>query len=97
MADSEPTVGDMGRSHRVFAAVDNRQADHQATVIESSGIIKGNNVSILFDSGATDSFISPLVVERCGLVATRQGVSWEVELASRAIVLVESEVRACQL
>ena len=38
-AFSEPTVGDLGRSHRVFTAVDNRQAEHQATVIEATGII----------------------------------------------------------
>ncbi|KAH9305194.1 hypothetical protein KI387_009598, partial [Taxus chinensis] len=31
---SEKTVGDMGRTHRVYATVDNRQAEHQATVIE---------------------------------------------------------------
>lgn len=97
MAASEPTVGDMGKSHRVFAAVDNHQAEHQATVIEVAGMIRGNSVSILFDSGATDSFISPLVVERCGLVAIRQEVSWEVELASGARVSVESEVKGCQL
>ncbi|XP_059072251.1 uncharacterized protein LOC131043017 [Cryptomeria japonica] len=34
---SEPTVGDAGRTHRVFAAVDNRQAEHQGTVIEAAG------------------------------------------------------------
>ena len=68
---SEPTVGDVGRSHRVFAAVDNRQAEHQATVIEAAGIIQGSMVTVLFDSGATNSFISPFVVERCGLVAAR--------------------------
>ena len=68
-AYSEPTVGDVGRSHRVFAAVDNRQAEHQATVIECAGIIQGSMVTMLFDSGATESFISPFCVERCRLVA----------------------------
>lgn len=97
MAALEPIVGDMGRSHRVFAVVNNRQVEHQATVIEAAGMIRGNGVSILFDSGASDSFISPLVVEHYELVATRQGVSWEVELALGARVSVESEVRACQL
>ena len=94
---SKPTVGDVGRSHRVFAAVDNRQAEHQATVIESAGIIQGSLVSVLFDSGATDSFISPFCVERCGLVAVSQEVSWEVELASGARVSVSSMVRSCPI
>ncbi len=33
-------------------------------------------VVVLFDSGATDSFMSPFVVEHYGLVAVRQDVSW---------------------
>jgi hypothetical protein len=96
-AMSDPTVGDMGQSHRVFAVVDNRQAEHQASVIEASGMIRGRAVSILLDTGATDSFVSPLVVERCGLVATRQDVRWEVELASGARVSVTSMVRECPI
>lgn len=83
-APSEPIVGDSGRSHRVFAAVDHRQAEHQGMVIETSGAIRGIDFSILFDSVSTDSFISPFVVERCGLVAVKQGIGWQVELASGA-------------
>ena len=71
MAVLEPTVGDRGKSHMVFAAVDNRQAEHQATIIEALGKIRGSDVTILFDTGATDSFISPSVVKHCGLVAAR--------------------------
>ncbi len=54
-------------------------------------------VAVLFDSEATNSFISPFVVERCGLVAVRQDVSWEVELASGARVSVSFMVRSCQM
>ena len=54
-------------------------------------------VAVLFDFGATDSFISPFVVERCGLVADRQDVSWEVELASGARVSISSMVWSCQM
>ena len=53
--------------------------------------------TVLFDSGAIDSFISPFFVERYGLVAARQDVSWEVELASGARVLVSSMVHSCQI
>lgn len=63
VATFEPTIGDMGRAHMVFTVVDNRQAEHQATVIETIGMIRGSSVSILFDFGATDSFISPFIVE----------------------------------
>ena len=54
-------------------------------------------VAVLFDSGATDSFVSPFVVERCGLVAARQDASWEVELASVARVSVNSMVCSCPI
>ena len=54
-------------------------------------------VAVLFYFGATDSFISPFVVECCGLVAVRQDVSWEVELASGAKVSVSSMVQSCQM
>jgi hypothetical protein len=52
----------MGRessSHQIYAAVNNSQAKHQSMVVESSGSLNHINVKILFDSGATDSFISP--------------------------------------
>ena len=55
--------------------VDSHQAEHQAIVIEATGSIQGSVVTILFDSRATDSFISPFVVECCGLVAVSQDVS----------------------
>jgi hypothetical protein len=68
---SEPTVGDAGHSHRVFTVVDNRQAKHQGTVVETTGILHSISTSVLFDSGALYSFISPYLVQRCGLVAVR--------------------------
>lgn len=69
-------MGDAGRAHWVFVAVENHQAEYQGTVVETSGVLNGTGISILFDLGASDSFISPLVVECCGLVATRQGIKW---------------------
>lgn len=54
-------------------------------------------VTVLFDSGATDSFISPFCVERCGLVSVSQEVSWEVELTSGARVSVSSMVCSCSI
>ncbi|KAH9297899.1 hypothetical protein KI387_029581, partial [Taxus chinensis] len=87
---SEYTMGDMRHAHRVYATVDNRWAEHQATVIETIGTIRGISVSVLFDSGASDSFISPSVVDQCGLVVARQPDSWQVELASGAKLTVDS-------
>jgi hypothetical protein len=62
----------MGRasgSHRIYEAVNNHQAEHQSTVVDSSGTLNHINVKILFDSGATYSFISPSALEKSGLAA----------------------------
>ena len=58
-------------------------------------MIRGIKVSILFDSRAIDSFVSPFLVEHCGLVATRKNDNWEVELASGAKVVVNSFIQDC--
>ena len=63
----------MGRSsgsHQIYATVNNFQAEHQSTVVESSGTLNHNNVKILFDSDATDSFTSPSTLENSGLAAS---------------------------
>ena len=61
----------MGRSHRVFAVIENRQAEHQGTIVEAIGTLYGTSSIVLIDSGALDSFISPSLVQLCGLVTTR--------------------------
>ena len=69
-------MGDVERSHQVFVMVDNHQAEHQGTVVEATGTLHGISTSVLFDSGASDSFISPSLVQRCGLVAMHQVYRW---------------------
>jgi hypothetical protein len=51
--------------------------------VESSGTINHVNVKILFDSGATDSFISPCALEKCGLASYEHGDFKQFEMASR--------------
>jgi hypothetical protein len=75
----------MGRSssnHQIYAVVNNRQAKHQSTVVESSGMLNHINVKILFDSGATDSFISPSTLEKSGLAAYEHDDFKQVEMDS---------------
>ena len=58
------TVGDMGRSlHRINAAIDGRQADHQSSVVEIEGKINNTQIYVLIDPGAMLSYITPVVVE----------------------------------
>ena len=59
---SEPTVGDVGRSHRVFVVVYNHQAKNQGTIVKARGTLYGISSIVLCDLGALDSFISPFLV-----------------------------------
>ncbi|XP_059075290.1 uncharacterized protein LOC131875236 [Cryptomeria japonica] len=93
----EPTMGDSSRTHRVFTMIDNHQTKHQATVVETSGVIGGILCSVLFDSGASNSFVTPYLVERCGLSMTKQDDRWQVELAMGSKAVVDSLVHSCPL
>jgi predicted aspartyl protease len=76
------TVGDMGRSlHRINAAIDGRQADHQSSVVEIEGKIHDTRISVLIDPGATLSYITPDVVELNKLKKQKHEKSWLVQLA----------------
>jgi hypothetical protein len=88
----------MGRessSHHIHAAVNNRQAEHQSMVVESSGTLNHINVKILFDSGATDSFISPSALEKSGLAAYEHDDFKQVEMASGEKQAVGPSVDNC--
>jgi hypothetical protein len=80
--EGKAPMGRASSSHQIYAAVNNRQAEHQSTVVESSGTLNHINVKILFDSGATDSFISPSALEKSGLAAYEHDDFKQVEMAS---------------
>jgi hypothetical protein len=74
----------MGReiyNHHIYATVNNRQVEHQSTMVESSGMLNHINVRILFDSGDTNSFISPSALEKSGLAAYDHDDFKQVEMA----------------
>jgi hypothetical protein len=88
----------MGRSssnHQIYAVVNNCQAEHQSTMVESSDMLNHINVKILFDSGATDSFISPSTLEKSGLVAYEHDDFKQVEMASAEKQAVGPSVDNC--
>ena len=57
-------MGDMGKAHWIHAVVNNHQAEHQSTVLETTGIVADQTLSILIDPGATESFISGAVLKK---------------------------------
>ena len=65
------TVGQVARAvPRIYAALEDRQADHQSTMVEVAGKIVEQSVSILIEPGSTHSYITPRVVEICAYKKT---------------------------
>ena len=69
MRDREATiVNDIARNiPTISAALENRQAEHQATMVEMEGKISHQSITILIDPSASLSYISPKIVEKCNL------------------------------
>ena len=77
------TVGQVARAvPRIYAALEDRQADHQLVVVEVVGKIVEQSVSILIDPGSMHSYITPRVVEICAFNKVKHRKSWLVQLAT---------------
>ena len=60
------TMGQVARAiPRIYAALEDRQADHQLTVVEVAGKIVEQSISIFIDPSSTHSYITPRVVDIC--------------------------------
>ena len=88
-------MGRASSSHHIHETVNNRQAEHQSTVVESLGTLNHINVKILFDSGATNSFISPSALEKSGLAAYEHDDFKQVEMTSGEKKVVGPSVDNC--
>jgi hypothetical protein len=90
-------MGDMGKTHRIHAVVNNRQAEYQSTVLEMTGIVADQTLSILIDPGATESFISGEVLKRIKVKAVEQAEFSFVEMASGSKQKVGGNITGCIL
>jgi hypothetical protein len=90
-------MGDLGKAHRIHAAVNNHQAEHQSTVLETSGTIADQTLSILIDPGATESFISGAALKRIKVKAVEQDEFSFVEMASEPNKRLEERLWAVPL
>jgi hypothetical protein len=50
---------------RIYVVVDNKQSNHQASVVEMEGMIANHLVSILIDPGSDLSYVAPQTVDKC--------------------------------
>ena len=59
-------VGQVPRTvPRIYAVLEDRQVDHQSTVVEVEGKVAEQSVSILIDPGSTHSCITPKITDIC--------------------------------
>jgi hypothetical protein len=91
------TMGDLGKAHWIHAMVNNYEEEHQSTMLETSGIVIDQTLSILIDPGATNSFISGAVLKRIKVKAVEQDEFSFVEMASGAKQKVGGKVMGCSL
>ena len=92
------TVGQVARAiPRIYAALEDRQADHQSAVVEIAGKIVEQSVSILIDPGSTHSYITPRVVDICAFKKVKHRKSWLVQLATGTKRKVSEVVEKCPL
>ena len=78
----DPTIEYMASTPRIYAALDDRQVNHQATVVEIEGKVSNTSISILINLGACRSYVSPKIVEMCKLNKEKHEKSWLVQLAT---------------
>eukprot|EP00253_Pinus_taeda_P021672 PITA_21672 len=90
------TVGEVGRNvPRINAALEDRQAEYQPTMVEFEGKISNLAISVLIDPGATLSYVNPKVVERCNLQSVKFKNPWIVQLATGAKWRVTAKINDC--
>jgi hypothetical protein len=88
-------VEDMRRNlPRIYATLDNKQAEYQSHMIEVEGMINNQTIAILIDSGDSHSYIDPKMVESLHLPRSKHGKSWLVQLATGAKRKVNEMVKS---
>jgi hypothetical protein len=90
------TMEDMGKSvPRIYASLDNKQAEFQSHMIEVEGMINNHAFTILIDLGVGNSYIDPKVEEIFLLPRRKHGKYWLVQLAIGSKRKVVELVKSC--
>jgi len=77
------TIGDVGQSiPHIYATMENEQEKHQESIIEMDCKLCDQFISILIDHGSNYSYVSPDLVDNCGLNKELHAKSWLVQLAT---------------
>jgi hypothetical protein len=94
----EETIEDVGGSMpRIYATLNNGQADYQSHMIEVEGKIDNQLISILIDYGSSHSYIDPNLIERFKLKKCKHKKSWLVQLATGTKRRINELINDCPL
>jgi hypothetical protein len=88
------TVGDMGR---IYAALNDRQAEYQSNMIEVEGKIINQPVAILINSNEIHCYIDPKIVDRLHLEKIKLGKASLVQVATGTKRTIHDIVRSCSI
>ena len=78
----EPTIEDIAGTPYIYVALDDRQADHQDTMVEIEGKILKTSIYIPIDPGSCQSYVSPKIVDVCKLGKVKHDKPWLVQLGT---------------
>jgi hypothetical protein len=81
---------------RIYASLDNNQANHQASVVDMEGMITKHLVSILIDTGSNLSYVAPQTVNKYKLQPVRHVKPWLVQLSTWTKIKVTKVIPTCQ-
>ena len=93
----EPTIEEIAGTLWIYAALDGRQEDHQATMVEIEGKILNTSISILIDPSACRSCVSPKIVDVCKIGKIKHDKPWLVQLATGTKPKVSKIVKYCEV
>jgi hypothetical protein len=86
-----------GTMTRIYAALDNKQAEYQSPMIEVEGKIDNHPIEILIDSGAIHSYIKYNIIEIFHLQRSKHKKSCLVQLAIGAKRKIIELVKYCPI
>jgi hypothetical protein len=81
---------------QIYATLDNRQVDHQDSMVEMEDMISNHLISILIDPSSNLSYVSPQIFEKFKLQQVKHVKSWLVQLATETKRKVIEVIPTCQ-
>ena len=89
-------MGQVARAFpRIYAALEDRQEDHQSTMVEVAGKITKQSFSVLIEPGSTHIYITRRFVEIHAFKKLNHSKSWLVQLTIGTKRKVSEVVRKC--